>query len=269
MSYANGTTHYNLPQTVGTDKRDWFDTNDAFASVDAALNTAYETAASTASNVSALADRVTANEGDIADIKDFDTNIDGRVSALSDSILAVSGDVDNVKQDLTDAICSVVEGSATAAYNHAVGSYFWYNDTLYITTVAIDIGDTIVPNTNCDTVTVSTEIQSIKPDSSGSVSVDATGKTIGQVFNQIFNGLDLTKIKLGRSRLEIDGIRQFIVTQNTNNVVSFMSFATTDTFIYGYLAANSSVCVYYTFSNSTATDKTNDSAGNGTYIFYY
>lgn len=37
MSYAVGTTHYNLPQTQGTDKRDWSDTNQAFADIDAAI----------------------------------------------------------------------------------------------------------------------------------------------------------------------------------------------------------------------------------------
>ena len=47
MSYAHGTSHYNLPQTVGTDKRDWFDTNQAFANVDADLYAA-KTGAETA-----------------------------------------------------------------------------------------------------------------------------------------------------------------------------------------------------------------------------
>lgn len=158
MSYANGTTHYNLPQTVGTDKRDWFDTNEAFANVDADLNTAYTTANAVAANVSALSDRVSTNEGDITDLKAEDVAINARVSTLGDSVSALSATVRDNKQDLSDAICSVVEGSATAEYNHAVGSYFWYNDTLYITTVAISIGDTIVPNTNCDTVTVGTEL---------------------------------------------------------------------------------------------------------------
>ena len=37
MSYANGTANYNLPQTVSSDKRDWSDTNQAFADIDAAL----------------------------------------------------------------------------------------------------------------------------------------------------------------------------------------------------------------------------------------
>lgn len=37
MSYSNGTTHYNLPLTQGSDKRDWSDTNQAFEDLDAAI----------------------------------------------------------------------------------------------------------------------------------------------------------------------------------------------------------------------------------------
>ena len=40
MSYSNGTAHYNLPQTVGSDKRDWFDTNEAFRELDSAVASA-------------------------------------------------------------------------------------------------------------------------------------------------------------------------------------------------------------------------------------
>lgn len=40
MSYRVGTTNFNLPQTEGTDKRDWSDTNQAFADLDAAVGQA-------------------------------------------------------------------------------------------------------------------------------------------------------------------------------------------------------------------------------------
>ena len=43
----------------------------------------------------------------------------------------------------------IVEASATAALAHAVDDYFVYDGKLYQTTVAIEIGDTITPNTNC------------------------------------------------------------------------------------------------------------------------
>jgi ABC-type glycerol-3-phosphate transport system substrate-binding protein len=54
MSYANGTQFYNLPQTVGTDKRDWFDTNAAFAAIDAALHAAATGQAADAEAIAAI-----------------------------------------------------------------------------------------------------------------------------------------------------------------------------------------------------------------------
>ena len=52
MGYARGTTNYNLPLTQGSDKRDWSDTNTAFADLDEAVKTANDTASSASSAAS-------------------------------------------------------------------------------------------------------------------------------------------------------------------------------------------------------------------------
>ena len=156
MSYANGTTHYNLPQTVGTDKRDWFDTNQAFSDIDAAIYGAVQSASESASAITALTTRVGTNETNIADLQSSRTTDEGRISALETLTTQHTTDIAGVKTDLMDMIESTQELSATAAYAHAVGEYFIYNDTLYVTTQTINIGDTIVPNTNCDTRDVGT-----------------------------------------------------------------------------------------------------------------
>ena len=111
MSYAAGTTHYNLPQTVGTDKRDWTDTNQAFADLDAAVYQASQDASGAASDVSAVDARVTTLEGkmttaesDIATLQASDTTqdtellqhdqaingLDTRVTALENGTGSVS-----------------------------------------------------------------------------------------------------------------------------------------------------------------------------------
>ena len=161
MSYANGTTHYNLPLTVGTDKRDWTDTNQAFNDVDAALHTAYETASDAATDIAAIKSTIinlqsadATFQNDISDLKTTTTTQGTAITNLTNTVS------DN-KTDLMDSICSIKEASATATYAHAVGEFFWYNDTLYKTTVAIAVGDTIVPNTNCDTTNITTEILSL------------------------------------------------------------------------------------------------------------
>lgn len=49
MSYRVGTPNYNLPQTEGTDKRDWSDTNQAFLAIDTAIKNAVDTSATASS----------------------------------------------------------------------------------------------------------------------------------------------------------------------------------------------------------------------------
>lgn len=164
MSYANGTTHYNLPQTVGTDKRDWFDTNTPFENIDADLYSAKTTADNNASSITSLTTRVGDNEDEIASLKTRVGGAEGDISALQSGQTGLSNQIGDVKADLSDAICAVKEADATADYAHAVGTYFWYNDTLYETTQAIAVGDTIVPNTNCNTTNVTSEILKVTGD---------------------------------------------------------------------------------------------------------
>ena len=177
MSYEHGTPHYNLPQTIGTDKRDWFDTNNAFADVDADLYAA-KTGAETAvhdigvveASVTALEGRVSTAEGDIdtleAGLATANENIGINSTAIADVRTQLGAD----KQDLKDTICAIEEASATAEYRHEVGTFFWYNDTLYKTTVLIPVGQQIVPNVNCSTTNITTELLA---GGSGSVSADA------------------------------------------------------------------------------------------------
>lgn len=197
MSYARGTEHYNLPQTVGTDKRDWFDTNTAFENVDADLYSAKQTADNAASDISSLTTRVGTAEGDISSLSTRVGNAEGDISALQGSVTGLGNDLADVKADLRDAICSVVEPDATADYAHAVDSYFWYNDTLYITTVAIAVGDTIVPNTNCNTTNVTTEI--IKALSGGGSEIDDSTTALDKTWssNKISNEITGVSNKVG------------------------------------------------------------------------
>lgn len=53
MSYRVGTHNYNLPQTEGTDKRDWADTNQAFLAIDTAIKSAVDTSGSASSAAAA------------------------------------------------------------------------------------------------------------------------------------------------------------------------------------------------------------------------
>ena len=163
MSYVNGTTHYNLPQTVGTDKRDWADTNQAFADVDAALYTASETASTAASNISTLDNQINGEGGIDARLttaeNDID-NVEGSVSTLQNTVSGHTTAIADVRTDCEDMIVAVeitaaqMEDSPVAI---PTGSYFRYNDVLYVATADIAIHDVIVPNTNCEATNVATE----------------------------------------------------------------------------------------------------------------
>ena len=168
MAYVNGTTHYNLPQTVGTDKRDWADTNQAFADVDAALFGAVDDVAQAQSEIDALTGRMNTAEENIADNTADIAGLDTRLTTAEGAITSQQSQITDLRQDTEDMICAFNEPSATSTHAYAIGDYFIYNDVLYRAIQAIAIGDTIVPDTNCTTTNVTTEIQAIE-DLSGDV----------------------------------------------------------------------------------------------------
>lgn len=164
MGYVNGTPHYNLPQTVGTDKRDWADTNEAFAALDAAVYSAVEDVADAQTEINGLKDRMTTAEGNITTNANDISALDGRLTTAEGTITQHTTQIADVRQDVEDMICAYNEASATSTHAYAVGDYFIYNDVLYRATASIGIGDTIVPDTNCTTTNVSSELLKIRED---------------------------------------------------------------------------------------------------------
>lgn len=196
MSYRVGTTHYNLPQTEGSDNRDWFDTNEAFAAIDAAIYSAEQSAEHGSESIETL-------QTDVQNLKDKDVELKGEIDALDTRagddelrITRLENDVVDNKQDLKDAICSIEEASATAAYAHASGEFFWYNDTLYKATTNIAVGQQIVPDTNCKTTNITTELLE---GSSGGVEIDDTVVSATKVWSSYKTNEEL-KPKTGDTR---------------------------------------------------------------------
>jgi len=199
MSYASGTTHYNLPQTVGTDKRDWTDTNQAFSDVDTALYGAVQDAETATQGIQTINaalevinEKLSTDEGNIS-------TISGKVSTLESTVGTQGTAIADVRQDLQDNIESNHEASATSTHLYNVGDTFYYNDVLYRATAQIAIGGTIVPSTNCTAITVMSEIDAIN--NPEFVSVTATGsETYSAVLDRLFGLLDMSKVN-AHSRL--------------------------------------------------------------------
>lgn len=190
MSYANGTEFYNLPQTVGADKRDWFDTNAAFAAVDAALHAAATGQAADAEAISTINSKLAADEADIAALQTASSTQAASISTLQTTVNGQATQIADVRQDAEDMITANNEGAAaTSTKAYAIGDYFIYNDVLYKATAAIAIGDTIVPNTNCEATNVYTEITAVKSDLSEIIgSITSTNSdTYSTAFAKLYN----------------------------------------------------------------------------------
>lgn len=197
MSYANGTTHYNLPQTVGTDKRDWADPNQAFADIDAAIYGAVQDVATAGIDIDALETRMDTAEGNIATNAGDISALDTRLTTAEGTITQHTGQIADVRQDAEDMICAYNEATATSTHAYAVGNYFIYNDVLYRAIQAIAIGDTIVPDTNCTTTNVTTEISNLQPFILSTVVSDGV-KTFAQLFNELMTNYNSYALRESR-----------------------------------------------------------------------
>lgn len=202
MSYASGTTHYNLPQTVGSDKRDWTDTNQAFSDIDAAIYGAVQGASAATSAIETINGEIeTITEKQAVDEGNIST-LAGKVSTLESTVGTQGAAIADVRQDLQDNIESKREASATSTHAYEIGDTFYYNDVLYKATAQIAIGGTIVPSTNCTAVTVMSELQAVASEvDKGSVSITTTGaETIAAFLNRLYAAADISKIN-SHSRL--------------------------------------------------------------------
>lgn len=188
MSYVNGTTHYNLPQTVGTDKRDWADTNQAFADIDAAIYGAVDDVATAQTDIAALKLRMTAAEEGITENAGDISDLDTRLTTAEGTITQHTSDIADVRSDCEDMICAYNEATATSTHAYAIGDYFIYNDVLYRATSAIAIGDTIVPDTNCTTTNVTTELGRSRLKTIASVTTDGV-MSYQTLFESLMTGV--------------------------------------------------------------------------------
>lgn len=174
MSYANGTAHFNLPQTVGTDKRDWSDTNEAFAKLDAAVQANTDANTASAENITVLQNEVSQNTKDIANhateisaLQNDMTEAKSGIANNATNIAANTASIGDVRTDTADMITAYNETSAQSKHYYAQGDYFIYNNVLYRATATINVDATIIPNTNCAATNVTTELLNLVGGGSG------------------------------------------------------------------------------------------------------
>lgn len=196
MSFTNETTHYSIPLPLGTDLTTPMDYNEAAQAVDTALFGAVQDAAAATQDASDAKATAQGAAGDVLALSGRLADDEATIASQGNAITGLQNGVADVRADLSDAIEAVKEPTATATYAHAVNDLFWYNDTLYRTTAPIAIGDTIVPDTNCTTTTVATELARIEAEIATPTAADVT-------FDP--TGTDLTATNSQSAIVEVNG----------------------------------------------------------------
>lgn len=165
MSSTTTTQYYGLSQYIGTDKPDWTDNNEAFREVDADLHEAVQSMEGFGTDIAALHEAQNAFTTEVRGLE-ADLNTEkAKIRALQNKETLQDAEIAGVKADALDMIEAKDEGTAqVATVAVAAGKYFRYNDVLYIATINIAVGDTIVPNTNCRATNVGTELEELKSD---------------------------------------------------------------------------------------------------------
>lgn len=224
MSSTNVTEFYGLTQYVGTDKPSFTDNNEAFRAVDAALHGAVV-------GVEDASDAVTTLTGRVGDVEEAVTGLSGTVGTQGDAITALQnkeisqdGDIAEVKAAALDMICAYNEEAAQSVHAYAIGDFFRYNDVLYKASAVINIGDTIIPNTNCVATNVAEQLLSDVDKVGDLSSLTTTDKTsavaaINEVNSELSN--------VGSVEKTASGIISVAGIVNNETVVAGFSFSNT------------------------------------------
>lgn len=215
MGYTNETTHYGLPLPLGSDKTTPMDYNTSLEAVDAALFGAVSDCASFDTRLDTIEGKQSTDEDNITAINGRLTTAEGTIVTQGTAITGLQNEVSDVRNDAEDMVCAYRENSATSTHAYAVGDYFIYNDVLYKATEVINVGSTIVPDTNCTTTNVTSEIDEINSSlTKKTVSVTADGvKTYATLLAEVIAlASDLTEDKLRNAYLIASGNKFYIQT---------------------------------------------------------
>lgn len=220
MSYANGTPFLNLPQTVGTDKRDWFDTNEAFLDLDAKVKAAYEGEIDTAAALAALSETVsglsTTVSGLNTTVGQHTTSIATINEALTLINTALTGLDTSVNTKFDSAGIADVYDADHGTYS--VNDVVTYNGQRYVCHTAVTAAEpfdadkwtaedvqTVLENISGDISHINTALTSIEPRVLKSVTTDGV-KTWKDMLNEFYSSItplnsnQIARLKLRASR---------------------------------------------------------------------
>lgn len=266
MSSTTTTQYYGLTQYIGTDKPDFADNNTAFRNVDADLHQVVQDSQGFTSDIADLTERV----GNLnTDLTNLSGDLDGekaKITALQNKELSQDTEIARVERNAQDMITAYNEASATSTHAYAVGDYFIYNNVLYQATAAIAVGATIVPDTNCTTTNVASELIQLNNDLPKLLAdVVADGvKTTAVLLGEVNTALSGKTVKpngymdFGGTITKYDGNLQFSRIASGAGLLIVLAIK----------VASSGSAVEWTFttSSNTATDYSTQVQPAGTHI---
>ena len=208
MSYSGQTTHYGIPLPTSSDLVNLLDWNQSSEDIDTALYGAAQAASDAGTEIVGIkATLVQLENADVQFQSDLNA-IDGRVTSLEQT----SGNIEEDVEDIADMITAKEVPTAQSDQRILVDEWFRYNGVLYVCTVQIEIGDTIVPNVNCRATNIESEMAA----GGGGVEIDDTTTSASKVWSSQKTNSEIssaTSVKTGDVRFSNGKLQQYNGTQ--------------------------------------------------------
>lgn len=200
MSYSGQTTHYGIPLPTSSDLVNLLDWNQSSEDIDTALYGAAQSAESAGTEIVGIkATLVQLANADVQFQSDLNA-VDGRVTSLEQT----SGNIEEDVEDVADMITAKEVPTAQSDQRILVDEWFRYNGVLYVCTVQIEIGDTIVPNVNCRATNIESEMAA----GGGGVEIDDTTTSASKVWSSQKTDNEITTPRTGDMRMN-GGVVQY------------------------------------------------------------
>ncbi|MBO7715044.1 MAG: hypothetical protein J6S85_15860 [Methanobrevibacter sp.] len=139
MSYQNGTPFLNLPQTVGSDHRDWIDTNAAFLDLDTKMKTLWDGSSSTETILTALQESVATLSTDVATLSGIVSGHTSTIATINESLVLINTALNALNTQVVGKFDSVgIADPYDATHGiYAVGDVVTYNGQRYVCITAV------------------------------------------------------------------------------------------------------------------------------------
>ncbi|MBP5773775.1 MAG: hypothetical protein J6W35_06865 [Eubacterium sp.] len=129
----------NLPQTIGSDHRDWFDTNESFLDLDTKLKTLWDDSGSAASAIDALQELTATLQTDLTSLEGTVDTHTSALSTINEALVLINGTLATLNTSVATKFDSAGIADPYDADHgiYAVGDVVTYNGQRYVCSTAV------------------------------------------------------------------------------------------------------------------------------------